>query len=1193
MVQRATPEPSAPSPSSAATTTTATPPANATTAIAAAAANAAPSTATSAVEARRIKTKEQLLSQGIIRFQDVFWGKGEDPVEGVRVLHEVFLRHLAEVEDLIALLRVRVAIEEMNAARLGELGRLSGLPGSAAMEAQNLLMGGIGLSPSSMATGQVPLGVGRRGPGTGGSGFISTGNGITSVGNQPVPNNNSNLFGSLTGLVMSVATNISSITTTNTPASPVTSSGGVGSGNMGVNINANAMGGFHSAPTDGRETPTALASDALAYSAAGANGFTDDASSLLPVVRTLREQMMAMAAVHRRHADNLTLNVLSPLTAFADQNRRMLAKKKAEVDAAYSQYHRIASDIEGRRQMYFSKTKMAYDEEEKFRRDGEARANPPKLGPILFGSRSIPLQEFHDIVNLLKREIKTKGILTPVGLFEGCFLGEDALVLLQVKYPKSPRSDIRDLCQEFVTRRCISPVIGGADGKFSASLPYCFGRPLLKTGEAPHIRSRKDADIAKLEYEASIGSSESARTVLEQAITEYLIVAQEAETFRLTIARHALHALEAAQVFVINEIGSSWRPTGEGLTFSGGESENGDSEEPVILLPPDAETGIQHISERYRTGHVRIPPIIFESFEEGHIATQTFGVSLDDIAEVHEIILPLVVQKCVGSLAFSFRQGVPLSGIEAWLSTNLDYPSIQFLRQEMNKLDVETLKGVNMKRYPPLTVANVLRMYLVELPSSVCSYEMYDAVKAIYSKDDATADNTEARLKSLKSLIKTFTKPHMATLQVLATYFSEITKPVPPTDRRFKRFCWSIAPLILRPQTTTRETLADEHPVQFVEDILAFHTTLFKTEIALEDVTIFPEIEVPAPPEPQPEPPTPAEVAARLAEEDAIMKERRKVKKSKLVPEKPAAEDPKSPAQPPANVKSYAQEKDEKLAESLKDPTSAAAASGQTEHYNAAVVIDNIIATSEQPAASAPQTKNANWLPWSAKYTQASNTAEGEAEEGDDQAAVDNPAAEEISKEEAVRRVAAETKTTPQGEQFEVLGDKDALTLKTLPLHFSNAVETAAKALTSDQSPLTAAGAAAIGEGIKNVAGSMVSGAARAVKKAVARRADAVAAAKEAKAPLAGDDEEEDDAPASEKAGNGEEGNERGTSEEISSESVVAAEVLDPAQVAPDEEGKKVSTDARLSSEYGDDRKNGVQIVDPAEVDAASVWQKD
>ncbi|KAJ3194768.1 hypothetical protein HK101_001939 [Irineochytrium annulatum] len=767
----------------------------------------------SVLELKKMRHRNDLLGDVLIRFEDVFWsGTNGDPTDGVRVLHEVFTRHLAEAEDLISLVRVRVAIEEMNATRLGDLGRLSGMPG-AASSADN----------SSFFGGTAALGLGWKGTG-GTTGFIATGNGITSIGSTPVSNN---LLGSITAMAKSMATTVmNSSSSQSRQEKPMSSPRGTNSALSvaAMNLSAEDALGPGSPAGNGPTTSSdgsALASDAVNFSSTGAHGVTEDASSLTPAIRTLREQMMATAAVHRRHADTLTLNVLSPLTAFVDQHRRTLNHKRAEVDAAHTQLQRIASEIEARRHQYFSKSRLADDEDEKFKVDGEFRANPQKLNPILFGSRSLPLQEFHDIVNTLKRELKTKAILTPLGIFENCFLGEDALGILQIKYPKVSRPDIRDLCQEFVTRRSISPVIGGSDGKFSAALPYMFGRPLLKSGEAPHVKARQDAEIAKLEYEASIGSSENARAALEALIGEYLVAAQEAETYRLTIAREAIMALEEAQMNVINEIGSSWSPRGAGLLNSTGCNERG--EEDFLLHTPNVGEGVLHIATRYRTGHLRSPPFMFDSYEDGQVANQTFGVSIEELSYLHKTVIPLVVLLSVNHLVPGLGTGQ--AAVDAWLMPNPDPPAVQFLRTELNKVDEMALRAVSFKRYSPVVIATVLRMFLVEVPVSVCAYDVYDALKALYA-EGGERDDTE-RFKKVRVLIDSLPPQHAETLAFITSYFSSIVKPLEESDKRIPRLCWSLAPMILRPKQETREILADEHPWLFVRDLVLHHFEIF------------------------------------------------------------------------------------------------------------------------------------------------------------------------------------------------------------------------------------------------------------------------------------------------------------------------------------------------------------------------------
>ncbi|KAJ3417547.1 hypothetical protein HDV05_000004 [Chytridiales sp. JEL 0842] len=821
------------------------------------------------IDGRKKPTK--MLTHGLFRFEDQFWGTGENPTEGVRVLHEVFTRHLNEVEDLIALVKVRVQIEETTATRLGDLGKLSGAPGTSSVTSVGLgaLFGGGGIGVGvggvgSRLSSRSSLMVG----GGSGSPFVATGNGITSIGSTPVSSSTTsgNILNGISVFAKSVASAgaewAQSVSTagdkqnsdkTGAAAGAMIAGGGVGSSHFGSvpmgsgSVNSPMSPASSTAPSSSSTTTLdmeqsqglkALSSDAANISAAGATGYTEDASSLIPVVRTLREQMMAMASIHRRHADTLTLSVLSPLTAFVDQHRRALNKKKAEVDASYKELSRIASDIEAKKLVYFTKSRIADEEEVKFRMDGEARSKPADLGPILFGSRSVGPQEFHDMVNSLKREVNTKSILTPLGLYEGCFIGDDALAHLQTKYPKVPRADIRILCQEMVTRRLISAVVGGSDYKFSGALPYMFGRqPLLKNGEPPHIKGRKDAEIAKLEYLSAVEASEHTRGALEFHITDYLNAAQEAETYRLTVAKEVLAVLESAQTFVINEMATSWSPRGDGLVPElGGINKSQETSTPPstssgrttpshqlgsgpsFLESPDTTFGVQHIASRYRTGHMRTPPFVFESYKDGRAPHQVFGISLDELASFTGAMVPSVVVRCVGSLFESFQAG--RSGVDTWIMPNTDLPTVQFLRHEMNKLTNSSGGGGStMKRYQPAVVAGVLRLYFVEAPVSLVTHEIYEPLKMLYSQDVENFDS-ETKLKSVVSLLKTLSPAHWETLKVFAGYLHEIVKPLDPTDDRIPRLCWSLAPTILRPKQETKDTITDEHPWLFTRDLV-------------------------------------------------------------------------------------------------------------------------------------------------------------------------------------------------------------------------------------------------------------------------------------------------------------------------------------------------------------------------------------
>ncbi|KAJ3216862.1 hypothetical protein HDU67_008864 [Dinochytrium kinnereticum] len=812
--------------------------------------------------ARRRNHNAKLLNQGLLRFQDVFWGTGENPTEGVTALHDVFSRHLAEAEELIAIVKARVEIEEFSASRFADIARAmtagngsSPVTGSGALSASSMLMAGAvsaSASASSLLFGSSSLVGGIAGRLRAQSTVVAGSNGIGST------------FNALREWVSPSSTPAAG-GGSKEASNLMIGGGGVASSDFGSipegqrSLNSQTM---ECAPPvevefEAPETPAAAKAGDSVLSKDAAE--TNDGAKSDAEEKILRAQMMAMAACHRRHADTLTLAVLSPLSAFVDQHRRALSKKKSEVDSTYRELQRIAADIDARKELYLTKARVAEEEEYRFKKDAEMpRPNP--LAPINFGSRSVGAQEFHDIVNALKKDVRIRSILTPVGLFEGCFLGEDGLKCLQAKFPKVPRSDVRRLCQELLNRRAIAPVVGGREGKFSTALPYMFGRALLKSGEPPHVKARKDAEVARLEYQAIIDSAEHTRGALEFHITDYLVAAQEAEIYRLCVAKEALTALESAQIVAANGVGACWSSptsTGDGVVPSvlstsstlltpetGGDVTSTDDAFTLtgLLVSPNPSEGVQGIASRHRTGHLRLAPFVFESYEEGRTPRQVFGIGMEELAKYTGRDVPSVVIKCVGCLLDSVRGG--RSSIDTWIAPNPDLTAVQFLRHEMNKVEGGGVKSASLKRHPPAVIAGVLRLYLVEAPVSLCSYELYEPLKMLYADDYENFD-MEVRLKSVQSLLATLSPPHYETLRILMAYLHELVTPLDPLDERIPRLCWSLAPTILRPKQESKETLADEHPWKFTRDLIKYQPDLIG-QVDLDAATSLPR--TPSPP---------------------------------------------------------------------------------------------------------------------------------------------------------------------------------------------------------------------------------------------------------------------------------------------------------------------------------------------------------
>ncbi|KAJ3170081.1 hypothetical protein HDU87_008856 [Geranomyces variabilis] len=756
----------------------------------------------------------------MLRFDDCFWGTGEDPAAGVRALHAVFTQHLAEADDLLALVRARVVSEETYASNFLELGRHSG---SVAAPATLSLASAFSSSASSSSPSFSRDPTRRYSRASTPAIAAGTMTGLTTGDHNRITLNNiAQGLGNAAAKLQSAAAQ----------------SGLPGTSSWCLTTEPDSFNNGDRSIGNGTSSSSNLSTSTV--------GPIDDESSVRPVIRTIREQMVAMAAAHRRHADTLTMAVISPLQAFVEQHRKVMTKKKSEVDLNHQQLARLAADIGARHAVYIQKCKIAEEEDFKFRQDGESRASRIAPGPVMIGSRSVGPNEFQTIVETMRKEVKTKSIMTDLGLFEGCFMGEDALDHLRKRYPGIPRADLRLICREILARRLMAPLIGPNDGSFDPELPYQFGRPLLKSGEPPHVKARKDSEMARLDYDSAIKSAEHTRSALEFHITDYLLAAQEAERYRLKVIQEAVLALETAQVFLVSELQTTWRPPALVDSVNDSAAAEGAAHPATLLTSPNPEEGVQYIARRYRTGHLRSKPFVFESYKNGRAPHQVFGIGLEELSKVTKTPIPPIVRRCVSALYESLVAG--RSTIDTWIVPNPDLPSVQFLRMEFNASPrCGRVTATTLKRYQPQVHAGVLKLYLVEAPVSLCSYDTYETLRMLYSDDFQKVDD-DVRVKSVKSLLSTLSPPHYETLRFFTAYLHELVKPLAEDDDRIIRLAYSIGPCILRPTNETTETLQDQHPWRFSLELMVRHPEFFGP---VDKAALMAEITMPPSPEPE------------------------------------------------------------------------------------------------------------------------------------------------------------------------------------------------------------------------------------------------------------------------------------------------------------------------------------------------------
>ncbi|KAI9357302.1 hypothetical protein DFJ73DRAFT_958039 [Zopfochytrium polystomum] len=261
----------------------------------------------------------------VLSFEDCFWGDGTDPTAGVKQLYEILTKHFTEIDEILIAIRQRMAIEDQLAQRLLEYARslmainlTSGLNSNRSMSIPTLVP--VPLAHSSSQSPSLPA----------------------TVPELPEPVGDEQLAESPSSSP-TVATASESADSLLPPPPSVDSS---------------TTGSFRAAMV---EKP-------------GGGNTADDLSSLFPVVRNWGKVMSEMSMSHRRHSDTLLLAALTPLQSFVLQHRKVMDKKRAEVDSNLRILQRHQTDVRTKRNVYVAKAKAAQLAQESQGQPGQSPA---------------------------------------------------------------------------------------------------------------------------------------------------------------------------------------------------------------------------------------------------------------------------------------------------------------------------------------------------------------------------------------------------------------------------------------------------------------------------------------------------------------------------------------------------------------------------------------------------------------------------------------------------------------------------------------------------------------------------------------------------------------------------------------------------------------------------------------------------
>lgn len=146
------------------------------------------------------------------------------------------------------------------------------------------------------------------------------------------------------------------------------------------------------------------------------------------------------------------------------------------------------------------------------------------------------------------------------------------------------------------------------------------------------------------------------------------------------------------------------------------------------------------------------------------------------------------------------------------------------LRTAMNNSKADYRKVLEDFDMP--IVASVLKLYLLELPDSLVSSQVYEIIKTVYS---TTAHETteEGRIKVLQSTLGQLRLNNIATLDAIMTHFTRLIDLTSADEAYCVKLAQSLSQCILRPRIESSLTMDERHSYRLIQDLFAHKDVIF------------------------------------------------------------------------------------------------------------------------------------------------------------------------------------------------------------------------------------------------------------------------------------------------------------------------------------------------------------------------------
>ncbi|OJJ81171.1 GTPase-activating protein RGD2 [Aspergillus glaucus CBS 516.65] len=579
--------------------------------------------------------------------------------------------------------------------------------------------------------------------------------------------------------------------------------------------------------------------------------------------------MVEAAKNHQKIASNIRELVVSPFRRWCGQHEARIQLSHDDLQTRIKEHTKQVEVVKKLRSHYFNKCRVVEDLEEENKLAFQAPQNSPQSKntprlvlpekqpeeeePVEIGDRIYPPEELKRLLVHMLENIKVGDVKVPImGTYQNTSTGADIVEYTQ-KYMNATSLTYAEAIGQDLVENGFLRLVGNMGNTFanSSKMNYQWRakvfqvtgmpekkKPLMRVtsaassedggndspiasvsemiagwnplnnpypNESPAEKLHREAREADERYKAAVRKLDQIRCKLEEEIVANLRFMEQCELDRLKAIKSVVLDFSGAISNVIPNLQST---VDHMMLYQETIQPLGD---------------LRYLLENYRTGGF-VPRVQAYENYYGSVEDQNFGVDLEARSRADRKRVPILLTSILTYLDDRYPE---LEGDEArravWLH-DVPLEATHRLRNALNNSKVDYQEVLEQSEIP--VVVSVLKLYLLELPDSLVSSQVYEIVKTVYS---TTAHETteEGRIKVLQSTLGQLRLNNIATLDAIMTHITRLIDLTSADETFVSTLTQSLSQCVLRPRWESSLTMDERHSYRLIRDLFAHKDVIF------------------------------------------------------------------------------------------------------------------------------------------------------------------------------------------------------------------------------------------------------------------------------------------------------------------------------------------------------------------------------